>query len=52
MVENRLMWFEHVMRKYVDYVIMRVNKMNRTQTTRGRRRHKHIIRKIIKKISK
>lgn len=47
--ENRLMWFEHVDRSPVDYEVRRVNKMDRSQTTRDRRRSRKTLREVIKK---
>ena len=36
MVENRLRWFEHVERKTINFVVRRVDRMKRKQTTRDR----------------
>ena len=38
MVENRLRWFGHVERRPVDFVVRRVDQMERRQTIRGRGR--------------
>lgn len=36
MVENRLMWFEKVKRRYVDSMIKRADRMESSQTTRDK----------------
>lgn len=38
MVKNRFRWFGHVERRLVDFVIRRVDQMERNQTTRDRGR--------------
>lgn len=45
-VENRLRWFEPIERRHVDSVVSRVDQMEKSQTIRGRRRHRKIIKKI------
>ena len=49
MVENRLGWFGHIERKSLDYVVRRVYRVERIQTTRGRGRPRNTIREVIKK---
>lgn len=34
MVENRLRWFEHVEKRSVNYVVRRVDQMEKSQITR------------------
>lgn len=43
------MWFGHVERRDVDFVIRKVDPVERSQTIRGRGRLRKIIREIIKK---
>jgi hypothetical protein len=40
MVESILKWLEHVKRRHVDFVVRRVNQMDRSQIVRGRDRPK------------
>lgn len=40
--------FGHVEKKPIDFVVRRVNEMEISQTTRGREKHRKIIRKTIK----
>lgn len=49
MVENRLRWFGQVERRPGDFVARRVDKMERSQTIRGRGRPRKTIREVIKK---
>jgi len=46
-VENMLRWFVHVERKRVDYVVRRVDQIEDKKITRGIRRPRKIITKII-----
>lgn len=48
MVENRFRWFEHVEKRHVDYVVRRVDLIERSQTNRGRGRPRKTVRKVIK----
>lgn len=49
MVENTLRWFEHVKRKYADFMVRIVDQMERSQTSRCRGRPRKTIRGVIKK---
>lgn len=49
MVTNRFRWFGHVERRSVNFMVRRVDQMERSHTARGRRRLRKIIREIIKK---
>lgn len=48
-MENRLRWFGHVEKRLVDFLIKRVNQMERNQTTREREKPRKTIREVIKK---
>jgi len=43
MVENRVMWFGHVERRPIDFVVRRVDQMEDGQITRGRGRPRKTI---------
>lgn len=48
-MENRLSWFGHVERRLVDYVVKRIDQMEKSQTTRSGGRLRKPIRETIKK---
>jgi len=49
LVENRLIWFEHVERRLVDAVVTRVDQMEESQVKKGRGRPRKTIRISIRK---
>jgi hypothetical protein len=49
MVETRLRWFGHVERRHVNYVVRRIDQMESSQITRGKRRPRKTIRESTKK---
>lgn len=49
MVENRLRWFRYVEKKPADFVVRKVDQMERRQTIRERGRPRKTIRETIKK---
>lgn len=52
MVENRVIWSGHVERSHIDYMVRRVDHMERSQTIRGKVRPRKTIREFIKKYPK
>jgi hypothetical protein len=48
-METRLRLFVHFERRYVDFVVRRVDKMEGSQITRGRERPRKTIRETIEK---
>lgn len=48
MVENKLRWFGHIERIHVDFIVMRIDQMERNQITRDRGKPKKTIRETIK----
>lgn len=42
------MWFGHINRRPIDYVIKKIGQIKKSQIIRGRKRPKKIIRNIIK----
>ena len=42
MVETRRMWFGHIERRHVDYVVSRIDHMVGSQITRGRARSRKL----------
>lgn len=48
-MENRLRLFEHVERRPIDFIVRRVDQMERMQTIRERGRPRKTIKEIIKK---
>ena len=49
MVENKLRWFGHFERIFVDVVVRKVDQMEESRIKRGRGRHKKTIRETIRK---
>lgn len=49
LVENRIRSFEHVERKFVDYMVRRVDQIERSKTTKNKKRPKKVIKEDIKK---
>jgi hypothetical protein len=48
-VKTRLRWFGHVERRYVDYVVRRVDQMEGSQITKGWGGTRKTVRETIKK---
>lgn len=48
-LKNRLRWFELIERRPIDFVVRRVDHIERRQTTKGKGRSKKTITKVIKK---
>ena len=49
MVENSIRWFGHVERRPVDFVVRRVDQMERSQRAIGKGRLRKTIREVVKK---
>lgn len=49
MTKTRIIWFHHVERRFVNYVVSRAYQMEGRQTARGRKRPRTINRETIEK---
>lgn len=47
-MKNRLRKFGHIDKRFVDFVVRILSQMEKSQTTRGREKHRKTIKKIMK----